>query len=77
LDALQPTSVLFRSLNMKITAILLSATFAILPLGAPTPFEDVQEMAGECKVVFVDGAADHCVIVIPGTDTPVSLPKLM
>jgi hypothetical protein len=36
--------------------------------------ESEAELAGECKVVFVDGEADHCVIVIPGTDTPVPLP---
>jgi hypothetical protein len=33
------------------------------------------ELAGECKVVFVDGEPDHCVIVIPGTNTPVAMPS--
>ena len=33
------------------------------------------ELAGDCKVVFVNGEPDHCVVVIPGTDTPVQLPS--
>ena len=31
------------------------------------------ELAGDCKVVLVDGEPDHCVIVTPGTNTPVRL----
>jgi hypothetical protein len=36
--------------------------------------DDGAELAAECKVVLVNGEADHCVLVVPGTDTPVSLP---
>jgi hypothetical protein len=60
---------------MRAIALILAGAIVILPVGATTPVEDEQELAGECKVVFVDGQADHCVIVIPGTDTPVSLPS--
>ena len=32
------------------------------------------ELASACKVVLVNGEPDHCVVVIPGTDTPVPMP---
>jgi hypothetical protein len=34
---------------------------------------DDAELAGECKVVYVNGEPDHCIVVIPGTDTPVAM----
>lgn len=35
-----------------------------------------EELQGELKVVYVDGVADHCILVIPGTDTPISMASI-
>ena len=32
------------------------------------------EFMGECKPVLVNGQEDHCVIVLPGTNTPAPMP---
>jgi hypothetical protein len=32
---------------------------------------DGAELVGECKVIYVGGEPDHCILVDPGTDRPV------
>lgn len=58
-----------------LAAVAATALFHTTALQGAFPGDDGPELAAECKVVYVNGVADYCIMVIPGTDTPVKMPS--